>query len=118
MNTTALVKYSGTLAALAICSACGAPSSIAPSNAGLSAYGLPVTAAYPDRDANSKSFVYVMNADGTNIFDYPKSDKQIGSIANAGTGAAEAFKYPAGGSPLATLTGSFDQPLGVVAAEK
>ncbi len=38
--------------------------------------------------------------------------------ADAGTDGAEVFKYPAGGSPIATLTGSFDQPLGVVAAEK
>jgi hypothetical protein len=31
---------------------------------------------------------------------------------------AEVFKYPAGGSPFATLTGSFDLPLGVTAARK
>ncbi|HTA54741.1 MAG TPA: hypothetical protein VK755_08380 [Candidatus Acidoferrales bacterium] len=33
-------------------------------------------------------------------------------------GAGEVYKYPAGGSPLATFTGSFDEPLGVVAAKK
>jgi hypothetical protein len=33
-------------------------------------------------------------------------------------GSAEVFKYPAGGSPIATFTGSFDLPLGVTAAQK
>jgi hypothetical protein len=34
--------------------------------------------------------------------------------ADAGSNDGEVFKYPAGGSPIATLTGSFDEPLGVV----
>ena len=34
--------------------------------------------------------------------------------ADAGDNDGEVFKYPAGGSPIATLTGSFDEPLGVV----
>jgi len=38
--------------------------------------------------------------------------------ADAGNDAGEVFSYPAGGSPLATLTGSFDFPLGVTAAKK
>ena len=38
--------------------------------------------------------------------------------ADAGTEGAEVFKYPAGGSPIAVLTGNFDLPLGVVAAER
>ncbi|MGA7355171.1 MAG: hypothetical protein WBW76_07060 [Candidatus Cybelea sp.] len=33
-------------------------------------------------------------------------------------GAGEVYKYPAGGAPIATFTGSFDEPLGVVAAKK
>ena len=37
---------------------------------------------------------------------------------DAGNNAGEVFKYPAGGSPTATLTGSFDLPLGVTAAKK
>jgi hypothetical protein len=37
---------------------------------------------------------------------------------DAGNEDGEVFKYPAGGSPLAVLTGKFDFPLGVVAAEK
>ena len=37
---------------------------------------------------------------------------------DAGNGDGEVFKYPAGGSPIATLTGAFDVPLGVTAAEK
>jgi hypothetical protein len=37
---------------------------------------------------------------------------------DAGNGNGEVFSYPAGGSPVATLTGEFDFPLGVVAAKK
>lgn len=37
---------------------------------------------------------------------------------DAGTDGGEVFKYPDGGSPIAVFTGSFDFPLGVVAAEK
>ncbi|MGC2649293.1 MAG: hypothetical protein WA304_00650 [Candidatus Cybelea sp.] len=37
---------------------------------------------------------------------------------DAGNGDGEVFKYPAGGSPIATLTGAFDVSLGVTAAEK
>jgi hypothetical protein len=33
-------------------------------------------------------------------------------------GAGRVFKYPAGGSPVASFTGNFDSPLGVVAAER
>ncbi|HEY6327604.1 MAG TPA: hypothetical protein VIW73_13950 [Candidatus Cybelea sp.] len=35
---------------------------------------------------------------------------------DAGNDDGEVFKYPAGGSPIATFTGNFDTPLGVVAA--
>jgi hypothetical protein len=38
--------------------------------------------------------------------------------ADAGSEGAEVYNYPAGGSPIAVFTGSFDLPLGVVAAEK
>jgi hypothetical protein len=37
---------------------------------------------------------------------------------DAGNGDGEVFNYPAGGSPIATFTGNFDVPLGVVAAKK
>ncbi|HTA55942.1 MAG TPA: hypothetical protein VK755_14455, partial [Candidatus Acidoferrales bacterium] len=45
----------------------------------------------------------------------------VGSLVycgDAGTNGGEVFKYPAGGSPVAVFTGSFDSPLGVVAAQK
>ncbi|MGC2406806.1 MAG: hypothetical protein WA431_10420 [Candidatus Cybelea sp.] len=45
----------------------------------------------------------------------------VGSLVycgDAGTNGGEVFKYPAGGSPVAVFTGSFDTPLGVVAAKK
>ena len=108
MNTTGFAKYAGALAALAICSACGAGSAVAPSNAALNdgyagrtllVNGRQVTAAHanlsappryatilPDRGAKSKYFEYIISDYGTyaSIFDYPKSDKQIGSINNVG----------------------------------
>lgn len=37
---------------------------------------------------------------------------------DAGTDGGEVFKYPAGGSPVATFSGDFDQPLGVTVAAK
>ncbi|MGB6520261.1 MAG: hypothetical protein WBE83_00655 [Candidatus Cybelea sp.] len=37
---------------------------------------------------------------------------------DAGTNGGEVFKYPDGGSPIATFTGNFDFPLGVTAAKK
>jgi hypothetical protein len=45
----------------------------------------------------------------------------VGSLVycgDAGNDGGEVFKYPAGGSPMAVFTGSFDTPLGVVAAQK
>jgi hypothetical protein len=38
--------------------------------------------------------------------------------ADAGNDNGEVFKYPAGGSPVATFTGNFEEPLGVTAAAK
>jgi hypothetical protein len=37
---------------------------------------------------------------------------------DAGNNDGEVFKYPAGGSALAILSGSFDEPLGVVAVKR
>lgn len=37
---------------------------------------------------------------------------------DAGTYDGEVYKYPAGGAPIASFTGNFDLPLGVVAADK
>ncbi len=37
---------------------------------------------------------------------------------DAGNNNGSVYKYPAGGSPIATFTGNFDLPLGVVAAKK
>ncbi len=38
--------------------------------------------------------------------------------ADAGNDDGEVFNYPAGGSPIATFTGNFDEPLGTVAVQK
>lgn len=38
--------------------------------------------------------------------------------ADAGNNDGEVYKYPAGGSPIATFTGNFDLPLGVTAAKR
>ena len=37
---------------------------------------------------------------------------------DAGNDNGEVYKYPAGGSPIAVLTGNFDEPLGTVAARR
>ena len=101
MNTGGLVKYAGAIVALAILSACGGGSAVAPSTATLNAThvgrtlfvnGRPLTAArlsplptyatiVPDRHTKSKTFEYVFNDYGSyaSIFDYPKSDQQIGA---------------------------------------
>jgi hypothetical protein len=44
--------------------------------------------------------------------------KDLVYCGDAANNDGEVFKYPAGGSPIATFTGNFDEPLGVVAAEK
>ena len=111
------MKYAGALVALALCSACAAPSAIAPSNAALNAQyigrtlsvnGRLVTAAranlsalpryatiVPDRHKKSKTFEYIDNYYGTyaSIFDYPKSDQQIGKINGVGGQACTNVLY-------------------------
>jgi hypothetical protein len=108
MNSTGLVKYASSLVALAICAGCGGATAGAPaSTAGLPyqyvgktlwVNGRLVTAArapsvlpryatiLPDRHRKSKTFEYVINTYGSyaGIFDYPKSDKEIGQIGNVG----------------------------------
>ncbi|HEX3370768.1 MAG TPA: hypothetical protein VHS56_14410, partial [Candidatus Cybelea sp.] len=44
--------------------------------------------------------------------------KTLVYCGDAGNDNGSVFKYPAGGSQLAVFTGSFDEPLGVVAAKK
>jgi hypothetical protein len=100
------VKYAGALVALAICSACAGASAVAPSNAALS--GGFTTAAHPnlsaltrypsllpDRRTNAKKFEYIVNDYTTyaDIFDYPKSDKQVGTIDNVGGQACTNVLY-------------------------
>ncbi len=106
MNPTGLVKYASALVALAICSACGGGSAVAPSATALNGTyvgralfvnGRPVTAArlgapprytqlVPDRHSRSKHFEYVFNDYGSYaaIFDYPKNTQQVGEIAGDG----------------------------------
>jgi len=106
LKSTSFVKYAGAMAALAILSACGGSSAVAPSTAALNGTyvgrtlfvnGRPVTAArlsplptyatiVPDRHARAKDYEYVFNDYGTyaSIFDYPKSSKQIGTINGLG----------------------------------
>jgi hypothetical protein len=106
MNTPGFVKCASALLALAVLSACGGGSAVAPSAAALNATyvgrtllvnGRPVTAArlsplpsyatiLPDLHKKSKTFEYIINFYGSyaSIFDYPKSDQQIGEINGAG----------------------------------
>jgi hypothetical protein len=107
MNATGLVKCAGALVAIAICSACSGGSGVSPSGAApnvryvgktLWLDGRPVTAARanpvaPPRFASlapdtstGKKREYVINDYGSYaaIFDYPKSDSQIGEINDVG----------------------------------
>ncbi|HEY3676816.1 MAG TPA: hypothetical protein VGK84_12595, partial [Candidatus Tumulicola sp.] len=112
MNTIGLVKYTGALVALAICSACsgaGSGSAMAPSSPTLNleykagvAYvnGKPTTAARPNLGARSvgaallpnaianttKYYDYIISDYGTyaSIFNYPTGEKQIGTLNNVG----------------------------------
>lgn len=109
MRTTDFVKYAGALVALAICSACAGGSTVVPSSAASNIEytngmafvgGRPVTAARPNLSALPRyttilpdrfpkllrTFEYIINDYGSyaSIFNYPKSDKQIGSITNVG----------------------------------
>jgi probable HAF family extracellular repeat protein len=107
MNATGLIKYAAAVLAIAICSACSGGSTVAPSSSAPSVRyvgktlwlnGRPVTAARanlvaPPRfealapDANNgKKREYVFNDYGSYaaIFDYPKSDEQIGEISGLG----------------------------------
>ena len=107
MTTPGLVKYSGALAALALLSACAGGSAVAPSNSALGGTyryvgktlfvnGRPVTAErlspmpryatmVPDHHGKKK-YEYIFSDYGTyaSIFDYPKSDQQVGSIDGLG----------------------------------
>lgn len=44
--------------------------------------------------------------------------KGFAYCGDAGNSGGEVFKYPSGGAPIASFKGSFDEPLGMVAAEK
>jgi hypothetical protein len=106
MNTPGLLKCAGAVVALAIVSACGSASTVAPSAAAmpdvtyigktLFVHGKPVTAArlnplprfaelVPEA-AKVKSYEYIFNSYQSygSIFDYPKSTKMIGQIEGAG----------------------------------
>jgi hypothetical protein len=106
MNATVLSKYAAAIGALAVCAACGGGSAIAPAGTALgvqyvgktaSVNGRLVTAARPSLrapvglaailpDDGEKKFEYIINDYSTyaGIFDYPKSDKQFGTINNVG----------------------------------
>jgi hypothetical protein len=149
MNGTGLVKYTVALIAFAICSACAG--AVAPSGAALNAAyagkmlvvnGRPVTAArlgappryaamLPDRHSMSKDFEYIIGVYGSyaSIFDYPKSDQQIGKINDVGgqgcsnvlygygnktfwivAGADQITEYEVPKTPLKTLSVSIGSP--------
>src|SRR5579863_9862797 len=105
MKTLGLLKCAAAVVALVVVSACSGGSTFAPSASTfhtsysgrtLFVNGRPITAArlnplpryselVPDK-STSKNYDYIINYYGTyaSIFDYPKSDKQTGSIKGAG----------------------------------
>ncbi len=106
MNTPGLLKCAGAVVALAILSACGSGSAVAPSAATLQAShigktllvkGRPITAArlnpmpryaelVPDKKRKGRDYEYVINYYGTyaSMFNYPKSIQMVGQIDGAG----------------------------------
>lgn len=106
MNSTGLLKYAAACLALATCSGCGGSSAVAPASATLdgtyvgrtlSVNGRLITAArlgarprfatiLPERHTKSNAYEYIINLYGSyaDIFDYPASDKQIGTINDVG----------------------------------
>ena len=97
MNTTGL-KCAAALVALAICSACGGGSAVAPSGStGMSGLG-PIVAIRdipPSPDAKkhhkapAEQFISNFGSGSMAIFDYPKSDKQIGTISGVTSAQGE-----------------------------
>jgi len=105
MKSHGLLKCGGAVVALAIVSACGSGSNVAPSAATLNTSyvgktlfvnGSPVAAArlnplpryaelVPDK-SKSKTYEYIFNEYGSygSIFDYPKSTAMIGQLSGAG----------------------------------
>ena len=105
MNTAGFVRYAGALVAFATCSACGGGSTVTPSSAGLGGGYMDGTtplnsvprfsANVSDRTGGTKIFDYIVDNYGSyaSIFDYPKSDKQIGKIENVGGQACTNVLY-------------------------
>jgi energy-converting hydrogenase Eha subunit B len=119
---TRLAQCAGALIALATCSACGG-SAVAP------------TASFNGTafSATSNNFEYIINNYGSyaDIFNYPKNDKQIGSITNVGgqgctnalygygkgifwivAGADQITEYEVPKKPVKTLSDSVGKPSG------
>ena len=129
MRSIGFVKYAGAMVALAILSACGGSSAVAPSTASFSAThvgktlwmnGRPVTAArlsplptyatiVPDRHAKAKDYEYVFNDYGTyaSIFDYPKSNQEIGKINGLGGQGCTNVLYGYGKKTFWNVGGQF-----------
>jgi hypothetical protein len=123
------VKYAGALVALAICSACGGGSAVAPSSPALSGTyvgrtlyvnGRPVTAArlggsvlprfatlVPDL-VKGRRREYVINLYGSFAaeFNYPKGDTQVGMINNVGGQGCTNVLYGYGKNILWIVAGS------------
>jgi hypothetical protein len=80
MNAGALLRYAAPIA-FAACAACAGGSAIAPSNPAVDSAVL-----NPTSPAQLKYFDYIINDYGSyaSIFNYPTSDKQIGTVKNVG----------------------------------
>jgi hypothetical protein len=92
MNTTGFVRYAGALVALALCTACGSGSAVAPSTAALDGGYMDGA---PDGSGKAKIFDYIVDNYGSyaTFFNYPKSDKPIGTIDNVGGQACTNVLY-------------------------
>jgi hypothetical protein len=103
MNIAGFIRYASALAALGSCCACGAlrqaqgDTGVLPSGTGVLPSSAAVVGGYNLRDGTGKSklFEYIVDNYGSyaSIFDYPKSDKQIGEINNVGGQACTNVLY-------------------------
>lgn len=89
MNATLSAKYACALLAFATCSACGG--ALRQAQNGMAV--VPSSAILPERHGKSKDFEYVTYSSSVGIFDYPKSDEQIGQIPNVTGGVCTNVLY-------------------------
>lgn len=115
MKTYDLPQIAAAIGAFAILSACGSQTAVAP----LSANEKPLTAMHvgplptystivPNRHANGKDYEFVLNDYGSyiSVFNYPKSDQQVGTINGVGGQGCTNVPYGYGNKTFWVVAGN------------